>query len=238
MCWSMEATVAMVGLGSAATVATLRRGDAPAVPATIAYFTLMEALQVGGHATVDRCALPANQVWTVLSYLHICFQPFFINAFAMAVTRADPPPALRAAVWLACGVSATAMLLQLHPFDWAGSCVPGYGVCGAPLCTVSGEWHIAWQIPLNGLNAPARALLGGFGSHPTYLVAAFVMPLLYGAWRLVLWHALSGPILASLLTSDPREMPAIWCLFSIGILLIALVPWLRGRMGGAAGAAA
>jgi hypothetical protein len=229
----MEATVAMVAIGSAGTVATLRRGDPPAVPATIAYFTLMEALQVGGHATVDRCALPANQVWTVLSYLHICFQPFFINAFALAVTRADPPPALRAGVWIACGVSAVTMLLQLYPFDWAGACVPGYGFCGAPLCTVSGNWHIGWQIPLNDLMAPARALLHTFGSHPTYLVAAFLVPLAYGAWRLVVWHALSGPILASLLTDDPREMAAIWCLFSIGILLVALVPWLRGRMAAA-----
>lgn len=107
-------------------------------------------------------------------------------------------------------------------------------LCGLPLvqqaargrsrCHASGEWHIAWQSPLNDLDAPARALLDVFGSHPTHLVAAFLVPLAYRAWRLVAWHALSGPVFASLLTSDPREMLAIWCQFSIGILLIALVP--------------
>ena len=44
MCWSMGATVAMVAVGSAATVATIHRKEPPAVPATIAYFTLMEVL--------------------------------------------------------------------------------------------------------------------------------------------------------------------------------------------------
>jgi hypothetical protein len=55
------------------------------------------------------------------------------------------------------------------------------------------------------------------------------MPLFYGAWRLVLFHALAGPILAGFLTSDQGEMPAIWCLFSIGLVLMSLSPWLWRR---------
>jgi hypothetical protein len=30
-------------------------------------------------------------------------------------------------------------------------------------------------------------------------------------------------------TASPQEAPAIWCLFSIGIVLIALSPWIRRR---------
>jgi len=55
---------------------------------------------------------------------------------------------------------------------------------------------------------------------PTYVIAAFLLPLLYGAWRFVLFHALAGPVLAFALTENPNEAPAIWCLFSIGIVLI------------------
>jgi hypothetical protein len=51
--------------------------------------------------------------------------------------------------------------------------------------------------------------------------------MLYGAWRFVLFHALIGPLLARQLTSDANETPAIWCLFSVGILLIVLAPPLR-----------
>jgi hypothetical protein len=39
-------------------------------------------------------------------------------------------------------------------------------------------------------------------------------------------HALVGPVLAIQLTSEPNEMPAIWCLFSIAIVLISLNPRL------------
>ncbi|MGG5818797.1 hypothetical protein [Falsiroseomonas sp. HW251] len=35
-----------------------------------------------------------------------------------------------------------------------------------------------------------------------------------------------------MLTGDPHQMPAIWCLFSIGLPVIGLSPWLRGRVGG------
>lgn len=232
MCWSMEATVAMVAAGAAGTAVTLRRGDPPAIPATIAWFTLMEALQVAGHATVDRCDSPANQASALLSYLHIAFQPFFVNAFAMTLLARELRPGARLFVWLCCGASAAAMLLKVYPFDWAGTCPAGSVLCGSPLCVVSGEWHIAWNIPANDLLAPLREIHPMLGGYPTYMATAFLLPLLYGAWRFVLWHALSGPVLAWLLTSNPNEMPAVWCLFSIGILAVALTPAIRARLEG------
>ena len=36
--------------------------------------------------------------------------------------------------------------------------------------------------------------------------------------------------LASALTSNPNEFPAIWCLFSVGIIVIGLSPWIRQRV--------
>ncbi|WP_198373592.1 DUF5765 domain-containing protein [Roseomonas rosulenta] len=229
MCWSMGATVAMVGIGTAATAITIRRRDRAAIPATLAYFTLMEALQVAGYATVDRCGTPANEVVALLSYLHIVFQPFFINAFAMALLAVALRPAARVAVWICCGLSAVVMLMQLQPFSWAGQCEPGSILCGPALCVVSGSWHIAWEIPTNDLLGPVRAMHWGISGFPTYGVAAFLVPLAYGAWRFVLFHIVAGPFLAWQLTQTVNEIPAVWCLFSIGIVLIALSPWLRAR---------
>lgn len=233
MCWSMTASVGMVALGGAATAWTLRRRDPPAIPAAFAYFTAMEALQALGYGTVDQCGTPANQAITLLSYLHITFQPFFINAFAMAIMGGVVARPMRLVVHLACGLSALVMLLQLYPFEWAGACTPGTALCGEGLCLKSGEWHIAWHVPYNGL-VPAFSLLPGYAmTFPSYMLAVFVLPLFYGAWRFVVFHALAGPILASLLTSNPNEMPAVWCLFSIGLVAIGLSPWLRRRVGGA-----
>jgi len=227
MCLGITATAAMVGVGSVATVVTLRRGDPPAFPLALGYFTLMEALQLAGYLTLDRCGTPANESVTLLSVLHIVFQPFVINAFAMQLLPRRPAPAVQATVYGLCGLAAAVMLMQLYPFAWAGSCTPGAILCAERLCTVSGEWHIAWDVPMNGLLAPVDAATGlAWGFH-SYMLAVFLLPLAYGAWRFVLFHALAGPVLAGQLTDTPNEIPSVWCLFSIGIVLIALSPAIR-----------
>lgn len=229
MCWGETASWAMVVAGAAATVHTAQRGDPPAVPVAFGYFTVMEALQGVGYRVVDACGAPLNQAVTYLSILHIVFQPLVINAFAMALV----PPlgrAMQSAVYTLCALASVVMLLQLYPFDWAGPCTPGASLCGERLCTVSGDWHIAWDVPYNGLLSGFEAWSGWAVGFPSYMVAVFGLPLLFGAWRFVLFHALAGPLLASALTSNPNEMPAIWCLFSIGLLAIAYSPWLRARL--------
>lgn len=225
----MTATAVMVGAGTAATVATLRRGDPPAFPLALGNFTAMEALQFVGYLTLDRCGTPANKTVTFLSVLHIVFQPLVINAFAMALLPRPPARAVQAAVYGLCALTAVVMLMQLYPFAWAGRCIPGAILCGERLCTVAGTWHIAWEVPYNGLLAGVDRLTGLHWGFHGYMLAVFLLPLFYGAWRFVLFHALVGPVLAGQLTSNPNEVPAVWCLFSIAIVLIALSPAVRRR---------
>jgi hypothetical protein len=129
------------------------------------------------------------------------------------------------------------MLLQLYPMGWAGDCDARSPLCGASLCTVSGSWHLAWDVPFNGMMLPVESslglhALGLYWCFPTYVLAVFVLPALYGAWRFALMHMLFGPILAGLLTDNPNEVPAIWCLFSIMLLAIALSPAIRRQVSG------
>jgi len=124
------------------------------------------------------------------------------------------------------------MIIQLYPFDWAGSCDLRRPLCGEQLCSVSGEWHIAWEVPTNGIgnsfvtyNNPFMGLFqSGFA---TYAFVAFVLPILYGSWRFTIYHYLSGPFLSTMLTNTVNEQPAIWCLLSIGILLLVVKTPLR-----------
>jgi hypothetical protein len=147
----------------------------------------------------------------------------------MAIAPRAVTPRLRRLVYAAAALSSAALLLRLVPAEAFGQCQPGDVLCGSRLCLVSGDWHIGWEVPLNDL----PRLLGLPVQFPAYILAAFVLPLVYGAWRFVLFHALAGPILASMLTGNPNEMPAIWCLFSIGIILIALSPAVRFGVFGA-----
>ncbi|NIA68649.1 hypothetical protein HBA54_08600 [Pelagibius litoralis] len=227
MCWGMTASVTMVGVGTIGAVVLARRREPKAIWLTLGYFSAMEALQASGYLVIDQCGSPANRAITLLSYLHIVFQPFFINAFAMELVPGSVRRKLRRGVYLCCALSAAVMLAQLYPLPWAGACRPGTALCGSELCLVAGEWHIGWSIPYNGLLLPFEDLLGLHAGFPTYMLAAFLLPLAYGAWRFVVFHAMAGPLLAATLTDNPFEQPAIWCLFSIGILLISLSPLIR-----------
>jgi len=228
----MGVSATMVALGGAATAVTIKRGDAPAIPVTLGYFTVMEALQVAGYAVINDCTSSVNQTVTILSVLHIVFQPLVINAFAMELVAKPVATWMKTLVFTLCALSSILMILQLYPFDWAGSCAPGSHLCAEQLCTVSGDWHQAWDVPFNGLMVPVESAIGTSWGFPSYIVVTFALPLLYGAWRLVLFHALAGPILAGLLTTNPNEVPAIWCLFSVAVVLIALSPWIRRRFTG------
>ncbi len=232
MCWSENASIAMVGLGAAATLVTARRGEAPAIPVTIGYFTLMEALQVAGYRVLDQCGTSANQTVTILSYLHIALQPLFINAFAMAVAPTAVSARMRRNVYAFAALCSVMLLMRLVPFDWAGPCLPGRVLCGPEWCTISGNWHLGWQVPLNNMWETLTGIYFKPFQFSDYLLASFVLPLFYGAWRFVVFNLAAGPILANILTNNANEMPAIWCLFSIGILLVGLSPELRRRLLG------
>ena len=233
MCWSATASVAMVGLGAAAMAVTVARGESRAIWLALGYFTAMEALQAAGYAVVNECGTPANRTVTLLSYLHIAFQPLVLNAFAMAIAPVPVPVRTQRWIYGAAAVCSALLLLRLVSFEWAGVCIAGTSMCSDAFCTVSGNWHIAWQVPLNGLYRPLSDLTGLPLAFPDYMLAVFVLPLVYGAWRFVAFHAIAGPILAWTLTSNPDEVPAVWCLFSIGILLIGISPFIRHRVMGA-----
>ncbi|MDG4649460.1 DUF5765 domain-containing protein [Roseibacterium sp. SDUM158017] len=226
----MTATTAMLGLGAVATVVTARRGEPLAISGTLGYFAVMEALQLWGYGVRDACGTPSNEAVTLLSYIHISLQPIVINAFAMAIAPRRIPARTQRRVVLVAALATALIAARLLPFESLGTCVPGTSMCSERLCLTSGEWHIAWELPLNGILAPTGRFLGGWLQFPEYFLAVFLLPLCYGAWRFVLFHLAVGPLVAYNLTSNPNEMPAIWCLFSIGILLIGLSPAIRHRV--------
>lgn len=228
MCWNEGATVAMMGVGTVAAGVSWARGAPMAIPVTLAWFTLMEALQFAGYQVLDACGTPANRAVTMASYAHIALQPLFINAFGMALAGAAITPAMRRRVYALSALASILLFARLVPFGWAPPCQPGLVLCGPDWCTISGNWHIGWQVPYFDTWAPLLGTwINEWVQFPAYMLAVFILPLFYGAWRWVVFHAAFGPFLATLLTDDPNEMPAVWCLFSIGLVLIAMSPTVR-----------
>jgi len=231
MCWSGEASTvwAAIGLSASAYAAYKKEDRALIIP--LVYFSLMEVLQAYTYTVINQCNSPANQVATLLGYLHIAFQPFFINMISMYFVPEHVRKKVEVPVYALCFISTIVMIIQLYPFEWAGQCMVGARpLCGNMLCSVSGNWHIAWEVPTNGLgNYLTRLHIKPFfdNGYITYVITAFWVPLLYGSWRFTVYHLIMGPVLSALLTNNLNERPAVWCLLSIGFILIVIKTPIR-----------
>ena len=83
MCWSGEASAGLALTGFVSTAYFYHKGESKVLCSALAYFSLMELLQAYTYTVIDECHNPNNQVATFLGYMHIAFQPFFVNAVAM-----------------------------------------------------------------------------------------------------------------------------------------------------------
>jgi len=229
MCWSGQASFVLASMGIGTTVYAAYKKEPAPLWVALGYFSLMELLQAFTYSVINECDNPTNQIATLLGYLHITFQPFFINAVALYFIPAAIRKRITIPVYTLCFAGAIFTLIQLVPMSWAGMCDISRPLCADRLCSVRGNWHIAWEVPTNGIGnyfvrlgfAP---LIDGF---PGYVLTAFLVPLLYGSWRVVLFHYMVGPFLAVHLTNNHNEWPAIWCLLSIGILMLIVKSPLR-----------
>ena len=223
MCWSGEtsAVLAMIGIGTA--IYSAQKKMHPTLWLTLGYFSLMELLQAFTYTVINQCGSELNQILTLFGYLHICFQPFFINAVSLHFLPETRRRKATIPAYTICFAASIVMLMQLYPFGWAGVCHVPEPMCSNHLCSVSGNWHIAWDVPLNGLGWDIKTSFASFhlGAYYTaYFIAAFVIPFAYGVWRGTIFHLLVGPTLAWATTDNMNEWPAIWCLLSIGIVML------------------
>jgi hypothetical protein len=202
--------VAAVGLTSAYFLR--RRGEAKQIYLPTAYFVCMEALQAVTYLVVGECGNRYNTLFTHLAIAHISFQPVFINMLGMEFIDPAVKQRIQKPVYAISLLVAALCLLRLLPaWDALGRCALGSPMCShLETCAYRGHWHIGWHVLLNGFNE----------GWIYYVLAAFLLPVLYGSWKWSLYHYLVGPFLASLTTTDLNERPAVWCLFSTCIIAL------------------
>jgi hypothetical protein len=211
--------------GAVASVYFYKKGESKALCFALMYFTVMEIIQAYTYTVIDQCFNPNNTFATTLAYIHIAFQPFFFNAIAMHFIPQQQRQKIEKTVYFLCALAAIAMLVRIMPLEWLRYCyevryrVPFtdtliYQVpfCGDVTCSTSGSWHMQW------------AIKAGFNWYldRVYFVSVFILPLLYGSWRATMYAALMGPAVTMLLTDTANEFAAVWCLFSVAIILLMI----------------
>ena len=174
MCWSGQASATLATIGTVTTLYAAWKGEPKPLWIALGYFTLMEWLQAFTYSVIGQCFAPSNQIATLLGYLHVAFQPFFINALCLHFI--PKRVADKAAPWAygSCFFSLIFMIIQLYPFPWAGHCDPHSTLCGNELCSVHGNWHIAWEVPVTGIANRFTGL--PFHGITTKALAAFIVP--------------------------------------------------------------
>lgn len=219
MCWSFTASAFFALIGFAFAIYLARKKESKFLWIPLGYFALMEALQAVTYLYLGSCDASGNQLLTFLSYMHIVFQPIFINAFVLYFIPTKVRSKIILPVLTLATITTVLLIVKIYPFEWAGSCTQGTALCGKALCSYMGNWHLAWSLPFNDI--------GGFSIMTYYIIASFILPLIYGSWKTSLIGILTGPVLAFILTNNPNEWPAVWCLISIWIILCAIVTPLR-----------
>ncbi len=243
MCWSGEASAVLTSFGFAGAYFEFRKMRRANEVITdthglrgicIFYFSLMELLQAVNYTVLDTPGY-LNALFSKLGFLHITFQPFFITFCCLSLI-----PKQRRAYWfkyaiLFSSISAFSFLTRFiihpslpgcfgshcepvkHSLDLFNPLIYLTKTCGCSktaFISYPGDWHIAWQWVLNNC-----AFTEYF-----YIFTSFILPLFFGAYRAVIGYTLCGPVLAIFLTSNPNEVGAIWCLFSIAIISFLKIP--------------
>ena len=205
---------------------------------TLGYFTLMELLQAVNYIYLDDPG-PMNAMGSFLGWFHISFQPILTIWFVASFL-----PKKRLKYWFikVTVISTIASIMFLLkgiinpslPGCFAIQCTVGNGVLdtlmgnGAIGCSSTmefrsypGDWHIAWQWAMNSC---------GYFATAGYTFVAFILPIFLGGYRIMIYGFVMGPLLAYFLTGNPDEWAAIWCLLSIGFLIIVKTPVIERFM--------
>lgn len=217
MCWSLTISAILAILAFILSYRMIKKKESTYLWLALLYFGVMESLQALSYPVVGQCGLPSNQILTYLSYLHIAFQPIVINAFILYFIPKLVRQKIQKWVFGISFIASIALLVRLFPFSWAPVCNTASALCGTQMCTIQGNFHIGWTLPLNGIPIIGHA----------YFLAVFLMPLLYGAWRVVTLILIPSIGISFLTTTNIHEAPAIWCLISVILIIIALMPKMK-----------
>ena len=233
MCFGIEMSILFAISGLSSSYFLKRRGLAFSFYFPIAYFSIMEIFQSIQYYSISHNLHKLNVFVTMLSYIHICFQPLFFNMF-QAGYKNDSDKTYIQIVYPLCILGGLGMLLRLkhfsslydhlyeyflnmHTIDTC-SCTNyvDYFESNRTLAFIGAENHVGWEINLfkpiyltYGLN------LHGFLTFylPIAVEKRITLPtLIYFV----------GMIFSSFLSNNLHVQPAIWCLIHIPISILGI----------------
>lgn len=212
MCFTQPMSLLFAVLGLSASAYLYKKYTYASI--SIGYFALMELLQYFQFFYIDKCNNYYNKLLTIIGYIHICFQPIFVNLWFFQFVKKPNYSfiylSLAAALLL---LSRLIVTNDKHLCDNTNE-----PLCGKKTCTFSGKKHLAWNIRLR---APGQYwFTPSIGLH----FFMWVIPVLtLFEIKPLIALLLTLPYFAIFITNNIHEQPAIWCFFSIIQLIITFI---------------
>lgn len=201
----------------------------------IAYFSLMELFQAIQYLSVANSLHSLNTVFTIASYIHICFQPIFFNMFQYGYSNNNANIYYRI-VYPLCFLGGLGMLMKMRDISTVYDNLYEYfldyhSITGCncnnyvdffesnkTLAFIdSADNHIGWEV---NLHKPTYCTYG-MNLHffltfilPTVVERTVTMPT-------VLYFI--GATGSFFLSKNLHVVPAIWCLIHIPIMILGVV---------------
>jgi len=209
MCFSEQMSLAIGMTGILSSIYFFKKNIYAAIG--IGYFALMEILQYFQYKVINECNNDYNKFLTNIGYLHICFQPLFVNIWLFAFIK--KPNFIYLYMCFFAGLLLASRLLFVKDNELCDT--KNEPLCGPKTCAYSGERHIAWNLRLRA--AGSYWFTPSIGLHFFMWVVPALTILQV---KPILALLLTGPYLGFLLTNNIHEQPAIWCYTAIGQMLI------------------
>lgn len=179
---------------------------------TVSLFLAIKELIQLGLLFENSCTI-VNKYLTQLSWIHISFQPFFVNLLIQTFSTKDYNVPL--ALSLIFAIANILKLKDIYSYS-EDKCNNGI-MCKEKTCSYDGKYHVAY-----GFNLNTSDYYTVVPSWFSYFLLMFAPALILGDYLIISIHMLIL-LISNLISNDPGEVAAMWCLNSFWI---ALFPFL------------
>jgi len=224
MCFGRTWSIVSFGILAAASAICIQSNAPAAITLPVAFLASKELLQWALYSSISNCN-ETNKFLTSLSWVHISFQPFFVNLFISAFSQS---PELYTLPLILCLVFAIANVFRLK--EMRGTIeykcqnnITG-NMCRPKTCSIQGKHHVAYGFELasSDVNAAYTPSLFSYG------LLTFVPAYIIGDWQLATINLVVCAGTMSMI-QDAGEAGAIWCVNSFWIGLFALYYVFKGN---------
>ena len=216
MCFSEEMSFGLSILGLVSTYLLYHMGKDWRVYVPIFYLTVMEILQYFSYLALRKNQSKLLKILTVITYIHICFQPLVINIWFSNYIPDSYLPRMATIIQL-CLIIGLFLVLRLNEII----AVPDDKLCNIrreDMCDTEslireGKSHLYYLFRVRApeYTVPSLFVHFLFVFFPAILLKIKVIPYL---------SIVVGYIIAYLI-SYPKEAAAVWCAFSVPSALIS-----------------